>query len=98
MQMTEKPDSRSYQDFESKEDCLACKTYTDLCEMYERELRARFPGRERLQYSASDLLAYIDAFPDLVCMVESANSREYSPHGKDWVKDQLLKMLHAQAA
>ena len=98
LQITEKLDTRTYKDFESKEDCLACKNYAVLCELYEDELRARYPGRERFQYGASELLAYVDSLADVVCLVEANSSKDYSPHGKDWVKDQLLKMLRAQAA
>jgi len=88
-------ESRTYEEFDSKEDCL-----TYLCELFEGRLRAKQPAAERLQYGADELLGFVGALPDVVCLVESdkTSARAYVPHGKDWVQEQLIKMLRAQAA
>lgn len=94
LQKNERVESRTYESFESKEECL-----TYLCELFEARLQAKQPAAERLQYGADELLAFIGALPDVVCLVESdkTTSKAYIPHGKDWVQEQVIKMLRAQA-
>lgn len=95
LQTSERVESRTYEEFDSKEDCL-----THLCELFEARLKAKQPTIERLQYGADELLGFISTLPDVVCLVESdkTSTRAYVPHGKDWVQEQLIKMLRAQAA
>lgn len=95
LQASDRVESRTYEEFDSKEACL-----TYLCEMFEARLRAKQPAVERLQYGADELLGFIGALPDVVCLVESdkTSAKAYVPHGKDWVQEQVIKMLRAQAA
>lgn len=98
LQLEESTDSRTYYDFETRAACLTRRRYSDLIEMFEAKLRASRDG-DLLQYEATELLSFVESFADVVCLVEMRrdSSTRYVPHGNDWIKKQLIKLLRTES-
>jgi len=62
-----------------------------LCSMFEQKLKAQNPHRGQITYDIADLYDYIDALPDLSCLV--LENTMYAPCNKAWVKEHLLRHL-----
>ena len=50
-----------------------------------------------LTYSAADLHAYIDELTDLSVLVLDPQTKQYAPHGKDFIKNAILAHLKKAA-
>ena len=65
--------------------------------IYEKQLKALNPGMATLTYSAADLHAYIDELTDLSVLVLDPQTKQYAPHGKDFIKNAILAHLKKAA-
>jgi len=64
---------------------------------YEKELRKLNPGTAKLTYTVADLHTYVDSLFDVSMMVADPATKQYSPKGKGYLKQQLLEKLRAAA-
>lgn len=92
LQQTSSPHSRTYYDFESKS-----KAMEAVVRFFEEALKASNPHKPTLSYDVSDIHAFIDRLGDISCMVLDPASGKYEPHGKDYIKESVFKMLKQQA-
>lgn len=66
--------------------------------MYEEHLKKQNPTSPSITYDISELFEFIDQLPDLGCLVLRRQTGHYQPHGKDWIKQEIFKLLRKQAA
>ena len=65
--------------------------------IYEKQLKALNPNLKTLTYSAADLHAYIDELSDLSVLVLDPQTKQYAPHGKEYIKNAILAHLKKAA-
>lgn len=65
--------------------------------IYEKQLKALNPALKTLTYSAADLHAYIDELTDLSVLVLDPQTKQYAPHGKEYIKNAILTHLKKAA-
>ena len=65
--------------------------------IYEKQLKALNPALKTLTYSAADLHAYIDELTDLSILVLDPQTKQYAPHGKEYIKNAILTHLKKAA-
>lgn len=65
---------------------------------YEAKLRNLNPGQKTLTYSVADLQQYVDSMHDVSLMVSDANTKQYAPRGKAFLKSQLMTRLKSAVA
>jgi hypothetical protein len=70
---------------------------TAVCTEYERYLAKKYPQRRKITYDSSELYAWVDALPDLSCLVFNQQLGAYVPHNKHWIKQKILAQLQKQA-
>ena len=64
MQPGPKPETRTYSDFESVNDCME-----GVCKIYEEHLKRSNPHTPSITYDISQLFDFIDQLSDLSCLV-----------------------------
>ncbi|XP_015754464.1 PREDICTED: enhancer of rudimentary homolog isoform X1 [Acropora digitifera] len=94
IQPTNKPDSRTYSDYESTDECME-----GVCKIFEEYLKKSNPSTPSITYDISQLFDYIDSLADLscLCLVQTQNQAYYEPHNKEWIKESIYVMLRKQA-
>lgn len=60
-------------------------------------LAAAPPSEPPRARCAQDLHVYVDGLSDLSMLVRDAKTSQYAPHGKAWIKGQILSRLKAAA-
>ena len=88
MQPTGAKTSRSWHDYQSPSEAL-----DSFVSMYEKQLKELNPTVPTISYSAADLHTYIDQLADLSVLMLDPATKQYAPHGKEYVKQQLLTHL-----
>jgi len=61
---------------------------------FESALKRSNPHAASLAYSAADAHKFLDGLGDIVCMIDGGDGR-YVPHGREWIKDAIYKVLLA---
>ena len=51
----------------------------------------------QLTYSVADLHAYVDGMHDVSLMVADPQTKQYAPHGKEYIKGAILTHLKKAA-
>ncbi|KAM7443751.1 hypothetical protein ABFA07_007627 [Porites harrisoni] len=92
IQPTSKPESRTYSDYETKEECME-----SVCKIFEEYLKRSNPSTPSITYDISQLFDYIDSLTDLTCLVRCQKEPYYEPHNKEWIKENIYVMLRKQA-
>ena len=92
VQASNKPESRTYSDYETVNDCLE-----GVCKMYEEHLKRLNPNSPSITYDISHLFDFVDQLTDLSCLVLDKQTFTYSPHNKDWIKEKIYILLRKQA-
>ena len=64
MQPGVKPETRTYSDFESVNECME-----GVCKIYEEHLKRQNPHTPSITYDISQLFDFIDQLADLSCLV-----------------------------
>ena len=62
------------------------------------QLRNLNPGIGSLTYSVADLQQYVDSMHDVSLMVVDPQTKQYSPKGKAFLKQQLMQRLKSAVA
>ena len=92
MQSSTGKGSRSWEDYANIGSALDA-----FVSIYEKQLKALNPGLATLTYSAADLHAYIDELTDLSVLVLDPQTKQYAPHGKEYIKGAILTHLKKAA-
>ncbi|XP_048733611.2 enhancer of rudimentary homolog isoform X1 [Ostrea edulis] len=92
VQPNPRPDTRTYSDYESLNECLE-----GICKIYEEHLKRQNPDCPSITYDISQLFDFVDQLTDLSCLVYQKNQGSYAPHNKDWLKEKIYIMLRKQA-
>lgn len=93
MQKGPELESRTFFNFDSVEQCLEF-----IVKLFEDRLRSQLSSKENFTYDLGQLFSYVDGVPDMFCLVYNEQGRNFTPHGKDWIKSKLYKILSKQAA
>ncbi|OQR70863.1 enhancer of rudimentary-like [Tropilaelaps mercedesae] len=102
-----KPESRTYSDFESVNECME-----GICHVFEEHLKRQNPQSASITYDISQLFDFIDQLNDLTCLVRikliefttfnslvhQKTTNTYSPYNKAWIKDKIYALLRQQAS
>jgi Enhancer of rudimentary len=80
--------SRTFYDFPTLNGALA-----GICDLFENRLRElnRASGLVELRYDIADLFRFIDSLPDLSILILDPSSRQYTPYGKNFIKNHLFR-------
>ena len=84
--------TRTWTDYQNMNEALS-----SFVSIYEKQLKQLNPGMASLTYSAADLHQYIDELSDLSVLILDPATKQYAPHGKPFVKAQVLAYLKKQA-
>jgi hypothetical protein len=93
MQPGQKPETRTYSDFESVNECME-----GVCKIYEEHLKRQNPLTASITYDISQLFDFIDQLADLSCLVYQKSTSTYAPYTKEWIKEKIYILLRRQAA
>ncbi|KAI6187068.1 Enhancer of rudimentary-like protein [Aphelenchoides besseyi] len=93
IQSTNKPDSRTWSDYETVEICMEA-----VCKIYEEHLKKCYPSENAIAYDIGEFFQFLDRFGDISCMVFDAHRQVYIPKSRDWIKDQLYLLLRHRSA
>jgi len=93
MQPGAKPETRTYSDFESVNECME-----GVCKIYEEHLKRQNPHTPSITYDISQLFDFIDQLADLSCLVYQKSTSTYAPYTKEWIKEKIYILLRRQAA
>jgi len=93
LQQTASPHSRTYYDFESKH-----KALEGIVRFFEESLKAAHPTKPTLTYDVSQVYTFLDGLGDISCLILDPATGKYQPHGRDFIKESIYKMLKGQAA
>lgn len=69
-----------------------------ICKVFEEHLKKRNPKSPSITYDISELFEFVDQLPDLSCLVFQKPTAEYEPHNKEWIKQEIFRLLRKQAA
>jgi hypothetical protein len=86
------PESRTYSDYESVNDCLE-----GVCRIYEEHLKRRNPQVAQITYDISQLFDFVDQLRDLSVLVYQKSSNTYAPYSKEWIKEKIYILLRKAA-
>merc|ERR1711942_466715 len=92
VQPSKKPESRTYSDFESVNECME-----GVCKIFEEHLKRLNPNSPSITYDISQLFDFIDQLADLSCLVFQKATGTYAPYDKDWIKEKIYTLLRKQA-
>ncbi|XP_076464420.1 enhancer of rudimentary homolog [Babylonia areolata] len=92
VQPTARPDTRTYSDYESLNECLE-----GICKIFEEHLKRIHPTDQCITYDISQLFDFMDQLSDLSCLVLQKSTGTYVPHNKEWLKEKIYHMLRKQA-
>ncbi|KAF8566701.1 hypothetical protein P879_06995 [Paragonimus westermani] len=87
-----KPDTRTWSDYETVEQCLE-----GVCKIYEEQLKRENPNAPTITYDISQLFQFIDQLADLSCLEFHEPTYTYVPHPKNWIKENIYVLLRNQA-
>ena len=93
VQPGQKPETRTYSDYESVNECME-----GVCKMFEEHLKRQNPNIPSITYDISQLFDFIDQLADLSCLVYQRSSNTYAPYNKDWIKEKIYILLRRQAS
>ncbi|XP_060079537.1 enhancer of rudimentary homolog isoform X1 [Ylistrum balloti] len=93
VQATHKPETRTYSDFESINECME-----GICKIFEEHLKKVNSDCPSITYDITQLFDFLDQLADLSCLVYNKEIGTYVPHNKDWVKEKIYVMLRKQAS
>ncbi|XP_049766898.1 enhancer of rudimentary homolog [Schistocerca cancellata] len=93
IQPAPKPETRTYSDFESVNECME-----GVCKIYEEHLKRQNPNTPSITYDISQLFDFVDQLTDLSCLVYQKSTNSYAPYNKDWIKEKIYVLLRRQAA
>lgn len=79
-------ESRIFFEYETIEECIS-----SICRIYVRSLERC--DEEDCGINILQLYNFLDDFKDIVCLVHGKESNTYEPHNKEWIKEQLYKLL-----
>ncbi|ORZ13482.1 enhancer of rudimentary-domain-containing protein [Absidia repens] len=88
VQPTRDPASRTYYDCDT-----VALAMDQVATLYEDRLMEETPSLTQLQYSADDLLSFVDGHKEFVALVFDRNTNHYAPHDHTWIKDRLITHL-----
>jgi Enhancer of rudimentary len=86
------PESRTYSDYESVNDCLE-----GVCRIYEEHLKRRNPNTPTITYDISQLFDFVDQLKDLSVLVYQKSTNTYAPYNKEWIKEKIYVLLRKAA-
>jgi len=92
VQSKNKPDSRTYSDYESLNEALE-----GVCKIFEEFLKRQNPNTASITYDISQLFDFIDQLADLCCLVFEKSTGTYVPHNKAFIKEKIYVLLRKQA-
>jgi len=92
IQPSSSPESRTYSDYESVNDCLE-----GVCRIYEEHLKRRNPQVAQITYDISQLFDFVDQLRDLSVLVYQKSSNTYAPYNKEWIKEKIYILLRKAA-
>mmetsp|Transcript_31698 Transcript_31698/g.67399 ORF Transcript_31698/g.67399 Transcript_31698/m.67399 type:complete len:187 (+) Transcript_31698:36-596(+) len=86
---------------------LSSRTYTEhddiagamdgLCQIYEQAIKmAAGKAVSTAKYTLEELWQFIDGLHDIGCLIYDAESLDYKPHSRSWIKQQVLDHLKGQ--
>ncbi|KOB64406.1 Uncharacterized protein OBRU01_21077 [Operophtera brumata] len=87
-----RPETRTYSDYESVNDCME-----GVCKIYEEHLKRRNPNTPTITYDISQLFDFVDQLADLSCLVYQKSTNTYAPYNKDWIKEKIYVLLRQAA-
>jgi len=93
VQPQSRPESRTYSDYESVNECLE-----GVCKIYEEHLKRMNPNIPSITYDISQLFDFIDQLADLSCLVYQRSTNTYAPYNKSWIKEKIYALLRRQAS
>ncbi|CAO3595960.1 unnamed protein product [Absidia cylindrospora] len=94
VQPTRYPASRTYYDFDTVALAMDCTFHQESsATVLHDRLMEETPRLTQLQYSADDLLSFIDGHKEFVALVFDGNTNHYAPHDHTWIKDRLITHL-----
>ena len=64
--------------------------------MFEENFRAIHEDRSSFTYDLSELYAFLESLYEVFILVYNEKIRGYLPHGKDWIKSKIYKVLSKQ--
>ena len=59
---------------------------------FEASLKNKHPHATQLTYSAADVQRFLENLGDISCLIGHDDGR-YLPHGREWLKDAVYKLL-----
>merc|ERR1712079_511744 len=86
VQPQSRPESRTYSDYESVNECLE-----GVCKIYEEHLKRMNPNIPSITYDISQLFDFIDQLADLSCLVYQRSTNTYAPYNKSWIKEKSTR-------
>jgi hypothetical protein len=92
VQFSQNKNSRTYADYPT-----IPKAMDGIVKLYEARLKELNPRMGNITYDVKHLVAYIDQLPDLSALVLDKKTRQYKPHGKDWIKKKVFTQLQQMA-
>ena len=92
VQSNARPQSRTYVDYESVEECLE-----SVCKMFEDHLKQINPHSQSITYDIINLFDFVDQLTDLCCLVYEKSLISYVPQNKEWIKKNIYKLLLKKA-
>jgi hypothetical protein len=84
-------ETRRYQEFAKLDMCLDY-----VLKIFEDKLRTHYSEKDNFTYDLSELYEYLDELPQIICMIFSEDTRNYTPHDKNWIKSKLYQHLTTQ--
>ncbi|CAK0810172.1 unnamed protein product [Prorocentrum cordatum] len=83
--------SRTYLEYDSLSEGM-----DGLCQLYEQALKMQHADKATAKYSLEELWQFVDDLQDIVCLIHDARGGDYLPHGRAWIKKQVLNHLKGQ--
>merc|ERR1712098_1017041 len=71
LQFGDRPDTRTYKEYDSLADAMM-----GLCELYEQGVKIRYPDLRKLEYGLADLLDFVRGLTQCQCLTRHG-AREY---------------------
>ncbi|KAL0487463.1 hypothetical protein AKO1_004196 [Acrasis kona] len=68
-----------------------------ICQLFEAKLKQN-SNQKNITYSVNDLYSWVDSLGDITALVYDADTYQYSPKDKEWVKRRLFEHLKRQVS
>ncbi|CAI5445908.1 unnamed protein product [Caenorhabditis angaria] len=91
IQPTTQSNSRTWSDYETQAASLDA-----ICKIFETFARNKLPENAEFTFDINQVFEFLDKLTDISMMIFNAETAQYVPRNRSWIKQQLFEMFKSK--